>query len=88
VPIVKSNGTTIVKGNNGGKSSYFFESWTKQRIKEEVEHAVANNHGRDLSPGAAANEYFGFSKDGKVQINFYIKHDGTIGSYFPKVRKP
>jgi hypothetical protein len=85
VPIVKSNGTTIVKGNNGGKSSYFFESWTKQRIKEEVEHAVANNHGK-VNPDKRT--YFGYSKVETVRIHFFYNADGSIGSYFPKILTP
>jgi hypothetical protein len=28
----------------------------------------------------------GFSRDGKVEIHFYLNNDGTIGSYFPKKR--
>ena len=29
-------------------------------------------------------EVFGFSKDGKVEIRFYLNNDGSINSYFPK----
>ena len=32
------------------------------------------------------NEYYGFSKDGKVEIHFYYNADGSIGSFFPKKR--
>jgi hypothetical protein len=53
---------------------------------DEVEYAIENNHGLDLSPGAAPNEYYGYSTDGKVEIHFYLGQNGSVNSYFPKKR--
>ena len=83
--IIKTDGTEIIKGNNQGISSFFPKNWNKNRILDEVEYTIVNNHGRDLT-STNPNEYFGFSRDGKVEIHFYNNPDGTIGSYFPKKR--
>jgi hypothetical protein len=50
-----------------------------------VEHAVENNRGRDIT--GDDNEYFGFSRDESIQINFYLNKNGSgeITSYFPKM---
>ncbi|MBO0590847.1 EndoU domain-containing protein [Cellulophaga sp. E16_2] len=81
---VKTNGNFVEyqTGKYGGTSTFFPENWNNKRILDEVEHAVANNHGRILSK-PTGNEYFGFSKDGKIEIHFYLNSDGTINSYFP-----
>jgi len=52
---------------------------------EEAEHAVKNNKG--FANGIDATEgYYGFSKNGKVKIQFYYRDsDGFIGSFFPKL---
>ena len=47
------------------------------------EHQAGRNHGR-YSSGTSPNEYFGFSRNGKVRIHFYLRTDGVISSYFPK----
>jgi len=80
---VKINGIFVEyqPGKLGGTSSFFPESWSNIKIKEEVEFAIANNHG--IVPGKTT-ELFGFSRDGTVEIRFYYNADGTIGSYFPK----
>ncbi len=83
--IIKADGSEIIKANNQGKSSFFPTNWSKNKILDEVEHAISNNHGR-LPEKPNGNEYFGFSKDGKVEIHFYLNSDGSIGSYFPKKR--
>lgn len=57
----------------------------KNKILDEVEYAIANNHGQDLT-SRNPSEYYGFSKDGKIEIHFYYNTDGTIGSFFPKKR--
>lgn len=82
---VKINGRFVEyeSGKLGGTSSFFPEEWSNTKIKQEVEHAIKNNHG--LVDGAQS-EYFGFSTDGKVEIHFYLRQDGGIGSYFPKKR--
>ncbi len=84
---VKTNGQPIVEystGKYGGTSTFFPENWNNSKILDEVEYAIANNHG--VAPGNNPSEYFGFSRDGKVEIHFYLNNDGTIGSYFPKKR--
>jgi len=92
-PVILKNGKEYVKTNGriveyetgkfGGTSTFFPENWDNARVLEEVEHAIKNNHG--VAPGNNPSEYFGFSKNGKVEIHFYLKTDGTIGSYFPKL---
>jgi hypothetical protein len=65
----------------------FPDDWDWARIKEEVEHAVRYNEGLSpkRDPIAEPNRYYGFSKDGKIQIDFYLdRKTGTeITSYFP-----
>jgi len=85
--IVMPDGTEYVKLNNGGKSSFFPDSWDRARILDEVEYAVANNHGRYV--GGSANEYYGLSRDGTVEIHFYLNiNNGNINSFFPKLVLP
>jgi hypothetical protein len=79
------NGAEAIKLNNGGKSTFFPDSWNEAKVLEEVEYAIQNNYGKDLN-SRNPNEYFGFSSDGKVEIHFYLNSDGSIGSYFPKKR--
>ena len=83
--VIKADGSEMIKANNQGVSSFFPENWDKNKILDEVEHAIANNHGR-IPEKPTGTEYFGFSKDGKVEIHFYLKADGSIDSYFPKKR--
>lgn len=83
--VIKSDGTEIVKVNNQGKSSFFPKNWNRNKILDEVEYAIANNHGR-IPEKPTGTEYFGFSQDGRVEIHFYLNNDGTIGPYFPKKR--
>ncbi|WP_163445037.1 EndoU domain-containing protein [Flavobacterium columnare] len=64
---VKTNGQPIVEYSNGkygGTSTFFPENWNNSKILDEVEYAIANNHG--VAPGNNPSEYFGFSRDGKV----------------------
>lgn len=82
-PIIKlQNGSELVKINNAGKSTFFPDTWNEQKILDEVEYAIVNNHGK-LPTKPNGNEYFGYSSDGKVKIHFYLNSDGSIGSYFP-----
>ena len=82
---VKINGQFVEYevGKLGGTSSFFPENWSNVKIKEEVEFAIANNHGMAQD---GSNSLYGFSKDGTVEIRFYLNNDGSIGSYFPKKR--
>jgi hypothetical protein len=83
-PVIKSpTGEEILKIGNDHKSSFFPDHWNETQIIDEVEHAVMNNHGRDYS-SHSPNEYFGFSRDGSVEIHFYLSPSGEIKSYFPK----
>ncbi len=82
-PVIKlQNGTELVKTNNAGKSTFFPDAWNEAKVLDEVEYAIANNHGK-LPTKPNGNEYFGYSRDGKVKIHFYLNADGSIGSYFP-----
>jgi hypothetical protein len=81
--IILDNGTELVKTNNAGKSTFFPDSWDEAKILDEVEHAIANNHGR-IPANPNGNTYYGYSVDGTVEIRFFLKSDGTIPSYFPK----
>lgn len=76
------NGAELGKVNNGGISSFFPDNWNELKILDEVEFAIANNHGK-IPSKPNGNEYYGFSNDGAVEIHFYLKQDGTLGSYFP-----
>ena len=81
--LVKKDWESIVKWNNGWKSSVFPDSWNRQRIIEEVTYAVTYNNGRDLT--WSDNEYKWLSKN-NVQLNFYLSSQWTtIPSYFPKI---
>jgi hypothetical protein len=79
------DGIEIPKSGNQGKSTFFPDSWSEAKILEEAEHAVKNNKG--FANGVDATEgYYGFSKDGKIKIQFYYRDsDGFIGSFFPKL---
>jgi Bacterial EndoU nuclease len=85
---VKINGQFVEyeAGKLGGTSSFFPENWSDIKIKEEVEFAIANNHGKVNPTNPTDNLHFGFSKDGTIEIQFYYNADGSIGSYFPKKR--
>jgi Bacterial EndoU nuclease len=85
---VKINGAFVEyeAGKLGGTSSFFPENWSDIKIKEEVEFAIANNHGKVNPTNPTDNLHFGFSKDGTIEIQFYYNADGSIGSYFPKKR--
>lgn len=61
---------------------FFPDNWDNARILDEVEDSIANNHGKILS-NPTGSEYFGLSKDRKVEIHLYLGSDGRIFSYFP-----
>lgn len=77
------DGIEIMKSGNGGKSTFFPDSWNESKILQEAEHAVKNNKGL-IDPNDATKGYWGFSKDGKTKIGFYYRDpSGYIGSFFP-----
>uniref|UniRef100_UPI0011AF46E2 EndoU domain-containing protein n=1 Tax=Aquimarina sp. I32.4 TaxID=2053903 RepID=UPI0011AF46E2 len=80
---VKINGRFVEyePGKLGGTASFFPEGWSNTKIKQEVEHAIKNNHGLAQD---GSNTFYGYSKNGSVEIRFYLNNDGYIGSYFPK----
>jgi len=61
----------------------FPDSWDRDKIINEVTHAVENNKWRFFA--GTDNEYYWFAKDGVTQINFYLNSDGSLWSYFPKI---
>ena len=83
-----TDGIVIPKTGNGGKSTFFPDSWDEARILDEVEYAVRNNKGLvPQSAGGASNQYYGFSKDGKIKIEFYYNEStGAINSFFPSLK--
>ena len=80
------DGIEIAKSGNYGKSTFFPDSWSEARILEEAEYAVKNNKG--FANGVDASDgYFGFSKNGKIKIEFYYTEGtGAINSFFPSLR--
>jgi len=69
---VKINGRFVEyqPGKLGGTSSFFPENWTNAKIKQEVEFALTNNHGKVNVNNPNDNLHFGFSSDGNVEIQF------------------
>ena len=82
------DGIEIPKSGNGGKSTFFPDTWDEARILDEVEYAVKNNAGQvPASAGGAPNQFYGFSKDGKIKIEFYYNDaTGAINSFFPSLK--
>jgi hypothetical protein len=83
-PVIKMpNGEEYIKLNNNGKSTFFPDSWDETKILDEVEYSIINNQGQ--FPNGAPNEYYGYSKNGKVKIHFYLNPNGNINSFFPSL---
>ena len=86
--ITLKNGLTATKEGNRGICTFFPDTWSPQRIKEEVIHASKNIIGK---VGYKRNLYIGTSKDGKIKIviqyDEYIDKKGNvvkkITSYYP-----
>jgi TANFOR domain-containing protein len=77
------DGIEIAKSGNGGKSTFFPDTWDEAKILEEVEYAVRNNRGLVAN---TSNQYFGYSKNGKIRIEFYYDElTGKINSFFPSL---
>ncbi|WP_165872232.1 EndoU domain-containing protein [Tenacibaculum sp. M341] len=103
VPILYAHDKEFVKvtGNNfkyhkgvgntkvGGESSFFPVDMTDEEILENVIHAVNNNKGyiKRADGTLSSDLLYGFSKDGKIEIRFKLKPDGTIGTYYPVTKK-
>ncbi len=103
VPILYAHDKEFVKvtGNNfkyhkgvgntkvGGESSFFPVDMTNEEILENVIHAVNNNKGyvKSADGTLSSDLLYGFSKDGKIEIRFKLKPDGTIGTYYPVIKK-
>lgn len=79
---IAPDGREIIKSGNRGRSTFFPDSWDKNRIIEEVIYAVEHNVGQ-----VSSSQYYGYSKDGRVKIDFYYTAStGAINSYFPSLR--
>lgn len=80
------DGKEYTKSGNGGRSTFYPDSWDKMRIFDEAEFAVKNNKG--FADGIDAKDgYFGFSKNGKIRIQFYYDElTGKINSFFPSLK--
>jgi hypothetical protein len=81
------DGIEVAKSGNGGKSTFFPDSWDETRILDEAEYAIKHNKG--FENGVDAKDgYYGFSRDGKVRIAFYYNESGGgINSFFPVIGK-
>ncbi len=77
------DGLEYTKSGNGGKSTFFPDTWNEPKVLEEVEYAITNNKGY-IDPANPQKGYFGYSKDGKVKIGFYYNDaTDTVNSFFP-----
>ena len=70
------NGKIHKKNGNRGYSTLFPEDWSNEKIKEEALHALNNAH------KTRQNIFTGYSKDGKIKIEFIIKNN-KIKSIYP-----
>ena len=77
--IILEDGTEIIKRNNRGRSTFFPDDWSEERILQEVQYAVIHNQGK--FKGGPPEEYWGFSSSG-IEIHFYYV-EGEIRSFFP-----
>jgi hypothetical protein len=81
------DGIEVPKTGNGGKSTFFPDSWDEKKILDEGEFAVKHNKGFENGHDAA-DGYYGYSSDGKVRIAFYYNEkEGVIPSFFPSINK-
>ena len=54
------------------------------KIIKEVKYAIVHNRGQVKD---SRNTYYGFSKDGKIEIHYYYNENTKeIFSYFPKIK--
>ena len=82
------NGIVTSRRGNNGICTFFPDTWSPQRIKEEVIHASKNIIGKY---DGIRNGFVGVSKDGKIKIviqyDEYIDKKGNvvkkITSYYP-----
>jgi hypothetical protein len=62
--------------------TFFPDSWSEDKIAEEIEHAIKNVARK--GDHRLGNEYIGRSIDGAFEIGFYITN-GKVASAFPKI---
>lgn len=74
------NGQWIDKMDNGGYSSFFPNSWTKDRIMEEIAFAWKN---RKIIDQSKLYEFTGKTTTGQYII--FIERNGEIKTVFPKL---
>ena len=87
----KENGVWEYKLKSGWwwKSSMFPDSWSKQKIMEEVEYAIKNNKGlADLNGiWSAKNIFRDPSRVEWIDIDFvYVKDSDTLFTFYPVVK--
>ena len=66
----------MAKAGNKGYSSFFPDSWSKDKVKVEISNAFNNK------AFVRGNEYKGYSVDGNIEIRMYLEPDGTLISSF------
>nr|WP_245341819.1 EndoU domain-containing protein [Enterococcus rivorum] len=69
----------VLKGGNGGKSTFFPDDWSSQKVVDSINEAYKN---RKFEVGSF-NTYTGVTKEG-FTISMFIGKDGKIISAFPK----
>lgn len=77
-------GKSVPKSNNKGQSSFFPESWNRQRTLEEVAFAYRSVLEKPLESFIEGNEFRGRSFDKSIKIHFYLKVLKAESS-FPKI---
>ena len=97
IPVLSLNDKHYVKVNGiykryvgaksnevGAISSFFPDHMTNKEIIEEATYALNNNHGIVFNRNEDKLIY-GFSRDGKIEIRFKLRSDGTVKTFFPKI---
>jgi len=81
------DGKEVSKSGNGGKSTFFPDTWDETKILDEAEFAIKHNKGFE-NGNDARDGYYGYSSDGTVRIAFYYNEStGGINSFFPSLKK-
>jgi hypothetical protein len=78
IKVKNADGVWIAKTTNGGFSTFFPNTWSKEKVIEEIMDAFEN---RKLVPGTQS-EFAGFTAE-EMEIRMYINSDGQITSAFP-----
>lgn len=81
------NGKEILKSWWNGRSTFFPNSWSKEKIMDEVEHAIKNNEGKAFPSWSTReqNIYKWFSKDWELEINFVI-YEWKLETFYPVIK--